>query len=78
MVKNKVEEFVGILEKKNKITFYLYNVEYTIVKVKDNSYLITQFGTERTFTYSNLNELFDKFIVYGDVLKDCIKDIKLS
>lgn len=78
MVKNKVEEFVSILEKNKEIKFYLYNVEYTIVKVKDNSYLIKQFGTEHTFIYSNLNELFDKFIVYGDVLKDCINDIKLS
>jgi len=77
MVKNRLEEFVSVLEKNKKISFYLYNVEYTIVKVNDKSYLIQQFGIEQSYTYSNLNDLFDKFIVYGDLLKECINDIKI-
>ena len=77
MVKNRYDEFVSILEKKKEISFYLYNVEYTIVKVKDDSYLIKQFGIEHNYTYSSLNNLFDKFIVYGDILKDCLNDIKI-
>ena len=77
MVKNRFDEFVSILEKKKEIAFYLYNVEYTIIKVKDDSYLIKQFGIEHTYTYSSLNNLFDEFIVYGDILKDCLNDIKI-
>ena len=77
MVKSKLEEFISVLEKNKKISFYLYNVEYTIVKVNDKSYLIQQFGIEQSYTYSNLNDLFDKFIVYGDLLKECINDIKI-
>lgn len=76
-MKNKFEELVSILEKKKEVSFYLYNVEYTIVKVKDDSYLIKQFGIEHNYTYSSLNNLFDKFIVYGDILKDCLNNIKI-
>lgn len=77
MVRNRFEEIVSTLEKNKEISFYLYNVEYNIVKIKDNSYLIKQFGTEHTITYSSLNDLFDKFIVYGDLLRECINDIKI-
>lgn len=76
-MKNKLEEFVNALEKSKDISFYLYNVEYRVTKIENNNYLIEQFGTEHIFNYSSLNDLFNKFIIYGDSLKDYIHDIKI-
>lgn len=77
MRKDKLEIFINTLEKKKEISFYLYNAEYSIIKSNDNNYIIKQFGIEYTCSYSNISDLFSKYMVYGELLKDCFKDIKI-
>ena len=73
---NKIETIINEISKNNKITFRLYNTPYTI-KQKNQTMLINQTGINVTYTYENLKELLNKYIVYGSTLNELINDIKL-
>ena len=76
MDKSKIEEFINILENNNKVSFYLYNVVYTIIK-SNNDFFIKQFGVNRTSSYSKLTDLFSEYRIYGLSLAECFEEIKI-
>ena len=76
MDRSKIEEFVNIIENNKKVSFYLYNVRYTIIK-NSNGFLIKQVGINRTYSYSKLTDLFSEYRIYGLSLVECFEDIKI-
>lgn len=63
------------LQKEKIVKFRLYNVLY-IITSNNNSFSIRQYGINRTYTFSSLNELLISFIIYGSNLVESIEDIK--
>ena len=76
MDRSKIEEFINILENKKEVSFYLYNVVYTIIK-NNHEFLIKQFGVNRTSSYSKLTDLFSEYRIYGLSLAECFEEIKI-
>lgn len=76
MDRSKIEEFVNIIENKSKVSFYLYNVVYTIIK-SNNEFLIKQIGINHTHSYSKLTDLFSEYRIYGLSLAECFEEIKI-
>ena len=57
------------------VKFRLYNALY-IITSNNNLFNIRQYGINRTYTYSSLNELLTNFIIYGSNLIESVEDIK--
>lgn len=64
------------LQEERVVSFRLYNALYIITSEKENVF-IHQEGIDVVYTYSSLNELLEKYVVYGSKLFYVLDDIIL-
>lgn len=71
-----VLNFMEHLQEKRSVYFRLYNALY-IVSLDQEKISIHQDGMTISYTYPTLEELFNRYIVYGIPLIDSFSDIKI-
>lgn len=76
MENSNVLNFIEHLQEKRSVYFRLYNALY-IVSLDQEKYSIHQDGMTISYTYPTLEELFNRYIVYGIPLIDSFNDIKI-
>lgn len=76
MDKDKLERFINVLNKKNEVSFYLYNVRYKIIR-KNKSFIIKHSGSTRIYLCNELIDLFKECRVYGESLAETFENIIL-
>ena len=76
MEREKIEILVRRLQEEHVVCFRLYNALYTITFIQGRL-CIRQDGVEVCCYYTSLQELFHRFVVYGNTLFESIQDIKI-
>ena len=73
-MRDKLNIFITILEKRKMVEFYLYNVTY-IIYIKDGKYIIRQINSKFEYIYDDLKVLFVSYKIYGQTLLQCFNNI---
>ena len=76
MEREKMNILIRRLQEEHVVCFRLYNALYTITFLQ-GKLCIRQEGIDVSYYFSSLQELLQKFVVYGNTLLESIKDIKI-
>lgn len=71
-----IDEVKRILNRRGKVTFKLYGMEYTIIKNGNIVSIFPNIYNERILHYDNLNILLSTYTVFNETIESCQNDIK--
>lgn len=73
-MRDKLNNFITILNQKKEVEFYLYNVTY-IMYAKGDRYIIRQLNSSLEYVYDDLKILFESYRIYGQSLAECFDNL---
>lgn len=71
-----IDEIRRVFNRRGKVTFKLYGMEYTIIKNSNSASIYPNVYAERIVHFNNLDSLLAKYTVFNENIIDCQKDIK--
>lgn len=71
-----IDEIKSVLNRRGKVTFKLYGMEYTIIKNSNSVSIYPNIYIERILYYNDLDTLLTKYTVFNESIFDCQNDIK--
>ncbi len=72
-----LEELETIFNNEGIVKFRIYGVEYTIEKIGNIVVIYQSLNKQRLREYSSIDEVFNKHCIYGELIRDNQKYIKL-
>ncbi len=71
-----IDEIKRVFNRRGKVTFKLYGMEYTIIKNSNSAIIYPNTYIERTIYFKDLDTLLANYTVFNESLKECQNDIK--
>ena len=71
-----VDEIRRLFNRRGKVTFKLYGMEYIIIKNSNSASIYSTIYNERIFRYNDLDTLLANYTVFNENIIDCQNDIK--
>ena len=71
-----VDEIRRLFNRRGKVTFKLYGMEYIIIKNSNSASIYPTIYNERIVHYNNLDTLLANYTVFNESIIDCQNDIK--
>lgn len=71
-----VDEIRRLFNRRGKVTFKLYGMEYIIIKNSNSASIYPTIYNERIASYNDLDTLLANYTVFNESIIDCQNDIK--
>lgn len=71
-----VDEIRRLFNRRGKVTFKLYGMEYIIIKNSNSASIYPTIYNERIVHYNDLDTLLANYTVFNENIIDCQNDIK--
>ncbi len=71
-----IEEINRVFNRKGKVTFKLYGMEYSIIKNSNSASIYPSIYNERIIHFKDLDTLLANYTVFNESLIECQNDIK--
>lgn len=71
-----IDEIRRIFNRRGKVTFKLYGMEYIIIKNNNSASIYPTIYNERIVHYNDLDILLANYTVFNENIIDCQNDIK--